>query len=78
VVIDPARFVDPARYRELVAGTRDYLKSAEPVPGVDEVLVPGELEFRARRQRRSGGVPIDPVAWQQIVEHAGRLDVRLP
>ena len=77
VVIDPARFVDLDAYRPLVAGTRDYMKSAEPVAGVEEVLVPGELEFRARRQRLAEGVPIDPVAWGQIVEHAGRLGVEV-
>jgi len=77
VVIDPARFVDLGTYRQLVAGTRDYMKSAAAAPGVEEVLVPGELEFRARRKRLAEGVPIDPVAWGQIVEHAQRLGVEV-
>ena len=78
VVIDPSRFVDLDTYRKLVSETREYMKSAEPAPGVEEVLVPGELEFRARQQRESIGVPVDPVAWQQIVEHAARLGVSVP
>ncbi len=78
VVIDPSRFVDLDTYRQLVSGTREYMKSAEPAPGVEEVLVPGDLEFQARQQRESAGVPVDPVAWQQIVEHAARLGVSLP
>ena len=78
LVIDPGRFVDPESYRQLVAGTRDYMKSAEPAEGVDEVLVPGDLEFRIRRQRQAEGVPVDPVAWEQIVGHAERLGVEVP
>ncbi|GIT30920.1 MAG: hypothetical protein Ct9H300mP1_29660 [Planctomycetaceae bacterium] len=42
------------------------------------MLVPGDLEFRIRRQRQAEGVPVDPVAWEQIVGHAERLGVELP
>ncbi|MFP6769669.1 MAG: Ldh family oxidoreductase [Planctomycetaceae bacterium] len=78
LVIDPLRFVEEEEYRRLVAGTRDYMKTSAPAPGIDEVLVPGELEFRTKQRRMAEGIPVDPVAWEQIVEHAQRLGVPLP
>ncbi len=78
LVIDPSRFVAEHEYRRLVSGTRDYMKSSAPVPGVDEVLVPGELEFQMKQRRMAEGIPVDPVAWEQIEKHARRLGIPLP
>jgi uncharacterized oxidoreductase len=75
VVIDPSAFVPPARFKELVDGLVAYVKSPPPAPGFDEVLVPGEPEFRTLRQRRQSGVPVDEVTWRAIGEHARRLNV---
>ncbi len=48
-------FSDVDRYKERVDELIDKLKAKEPAAGVDEVLVPGEIEHRmAERQRRDG------------------------
>ena len=51
------------------------VKSAAGPEG--EVLMPGELEFRVRRQRLAEGVPVDDLTWDQIRAHAARLGVDL-
>jgi len=59
VVIDPSRFCPLEQFRKLLDETIAYIKSSTPAPGCEEVLVPGELEFRTRRQRLREGIPID-------------------
>jgi uncharacterized oxidoreductase len=77
LVIDPASFVPIERFKELVDETVAYMKSSPPAPGFAEVLVPGELEFRTLRRRQAEGVPVDPVTWRALQDHARRLKVNL-
>jgi uncharacterized oxidoreductase len=78
VLIDPAAFCPIGRFKELVDGLIAYVKSSPPAPGFEEVLVPGEVEFRALRRRLGEGVPVDDVTWRAIADHAGRLGVGVP
>ncbi len=78
VLIDPSAFCPPDKFRRLMDETVAYMKSSRPVPGVAEVLVPGELEFRTLRIRRTEGVPIDEPTLLSLHEY-GRgfgLDLR--
>jgi hydroxycarboxylate dehydrogenase B len=75
IVIDPSAFGPLERFEQLVAGTVAYIKSSPPAVGFEEVLVPGELEFRTLRRRTQEGVPVDDVTWLAIDEHARRLGV---
>ncbi len=77
LVIDPAAFCPVDVFRQEVARTIKYIKSSAPAPGFEEVLVPGELEFRTMRRREAEGIPIDERTWQAIQEHADRLGVSL-
>ena len=53
----------------------NYMKSSSPAEGFEEVLVPGELEFRYKRQREKEGIPVDPATWQAIQEYASKLNL---
>ncbi|HEV3021102.1 MAG TPA: Ldh family oxidoreductase [Pirellulales bacterium] len=75
IVIDPATFGPLALFKRLVSNTVAYVKSSPPAVGFDEVLVPGELEFRTLRRRSREGVPVDEITWTAIDEHARRLGV---
>lgn len=46
----------------------DATKSARKAPGVDEILVPGEIEWKTREQRLRDGIDIPEAAWERIVE----------
>ena len=52
-----------------------YIKSSRPAPGFEEVLVPGELEFRTLRQRQKDGIPVDAATLQAMRDHGTRLGV---
>ena len=77
IVIDPSAFCPMERFREEADQSIAYIKSSPPAPGFDEVLVPGEIEFRTKRRRQVEGIPIDEPTWQAMEEHAARLGVSL-
>ncbi len=54
----------------------DGLKAAERQPGVDEILIPGELEARLERQRRAeGAIPLHPAVIESLRTAAEKLNV---
>src|SRR5262249_2302927 len=46
IVIDPTAFSPLDQFKKLMDGMVAYVKSSPTMPGVDEVFVPGEIEFR--------------------------------
>lgn len=52
-------------YRELEA-LISHVKSSRTAPGVDEIVVPGEPEYRSERERSQAGIPIDETTWEKI------------
>jgi uncharacterized oxidoreductase len=70
VLIDPAAFVPLDRFKKLADETVAYMKSSPPADGFDEVLVPGEWEFRNRKRRLQEGIPVDDATWQSLQEYA--------
>ena len=55
------------------------MKSSRKAPGIDEILMPGERSFAARRDSLARGpVPIDEAAWLAAEQVAAKLCVELP
>ena len=77
LVIDVSAFQPLEEIREAVGAMAAYAKSAPPAPGFEEVLMPGEIDFRIRAEREAEGIPIDPVTWQQIKASAEALNVAI-
>jgi uncharacterized oxidoreductase len=75
VVIDPESFLPLDQFRSLMDSLAAYIKSSAPVDGVDQVLMPGELEFRTKAARTVSGIPIDDTTWRSIIDHAQHLRV---
>ena len=48
------------------------VRKVPPAQGFKEVLAPGDLEDRKRRERIKEGVPLEVKIWESIVE-AGKL-----
>ena len=78
ILIDPSSFCPLPQFRELMDETVAYMKSSPPAPGFDEVLVPGEIEFRTQRQRLVDGIPVDETSLQAMRDYADRLNVDWP
>jgi LDH2 family malate/lactate/ureidoglycolate dehydrogenase len=51
------------------------VRQSKPMPGVSEILIPGEPEFRERKIRERDGIPIDDTTWTKILGVAGELQV---
>ena len=77
IVVDPSAFCPLDRFRRLMDETIAYIKSSPPAPGFNEVLVPGELEFRTMKRRSIEGIPVDSATVRALREHAARLAVDL-
>ncbi len=75
LVMDPSAFCPLNEFRRLMDDTIAYMKLSQPAPGVDEVLVPGDLEFRTLRQRERDGIPVDDSTRAPLRDHAERLQV---
>jgi uncharacterized oxidoreductase len=78
VVVDIARFVAPQNFRSEVDDLIRYLKTSPVVPGVSEVMYPGEPEARAEAERRQKGIFVEDETWGQIAQVARDLGVAVP
>jgi uncharacterized oxidoreductase len=75
IVLDISAFLPVEQFREGIGAMTAYMKSAPPAPGFDEVLMPGEIDFRIMAERQADGIPIDTVTWQSIRDTAKALQV---
>ena len=53
------------------------IKAGRRAPGVEEILVPGEPEWRTREQRLRDGLVLPAATWQRIVEAGNTFGVRV-
>ena len=68
LAIDVACFADPAIFHARVEQLVGEAKAITPAEGFDEVLLPGELEWREQQRRARSGIPLQPTDWQAIAD----------
>ena len=78
LAFDPGLFGQDARFAADLSGLVDWIRSARPSAPGDEILLPGELEEKTRRERRAEGVPIDTATAGQLIDSAGAHGVAIP
>lgn len=66
--IDVAAFAPVAEFKEEIDRLVNEIKSTPVRPGFKEVLLPGELEYRAMAKRRNEGIPIDDKSWALLLQ----------
>ena len=71
--VDPDCFCGREVYEKQVKNHSDYIKSAKPATGFDEVLMPGEFEFKTAEKRSAEGIDIPDETWQGILQIAQDL-----
>lgn len=76
-VIDIASFTTAEVFQERVDTFIQYVKSSPTMPGVEEILVPGEPEFREERKRLKEGIPVEDETWRQVLEAAEAVGLDL-
>ena len=78
MAIDPARFMGLNEFETRLDRLNGLVKSSEPAPGFNEVLVAGEPEWLEERKRRKDGIPIPLSLWQKLEGTAKSLKVTPP
>lgn len=78
MAIDIGAFTELDTYVEEVEGLRDWVCSARPLPGVDKIYAPGEIEEETRQQRQAEGIEIPAPTWEEIGKVAAEMGVEMP
>jgi uncharacterized oxidoreductase len=66
LALDVEVFTSLDGFRSHVETLVDYVRSCPPAPGFEEVLAPGEFEYRRRQERQRDGFEIPEQTWQTI------------
>jgi LDH2 family malate/lactate/ureidoglycolate dehydrogenase len=69
-------FADPAVFRRDLGAMLDALRASLPMEGAERVLVPGDREAAARREREAHGVPVPDAVLLELDDLAGDLGLR--
>jgi uncharacterized oxidoreductase len=56
----------------------DHLRALRPRAGIEAVLVPGDPEAAARKERSRLGVPLDAETIEQLTGLAAELGLEMP
>ena len=76
-LLDIEQFLPREEYDAWVARYIEHIKGSRRMPGVDEILLPGEIEQRRFTQRSQDGVAIPDETWRLIQETARKLGIEL-
>ena len=71
IAIDCEAFMPLETLKEEISDMTRWIKSSPPAEGFEEVLYPGELEARSRRERQANGVPLDGTTFEELVQLTG-------
>jgi uncharacterized oxidoreductase len=71
IVIDPRQLGTQSAFETEATAFIDWLKQCPPAPGSEGVLVAGEPERQARKERGQAGIVVDDTTWNEI-QAAGR------
>ncbi len=78
LAIDPTRFIPINVFRERMSLLSTYVKEAKKAEGVDEIFLPGEMEFSLERERLKSGIPVEESVLKELKELALALEVPFP
>ncbi|MFL5580725.1 MAG: Ldh family oxidoreductase, partial [Gemmatimonadaceae bacterium] len=78
LALDPGPLVGTDAFAERLGGLLASLSASVPGEGSEEVLVPGEPEARALRERSEHGIPLPPFMWNALREAGEALGVTPP
>jgi uncharacterized oxidoreductase len=77
IIIDPTAFIPLEDFKHLMEALYKYVKSTPLAEGFNEVLLPGERDFKKIENIKETGVFLDDAVWNQISEIANRYAVRV-
>ncbi len=78
MALDVAQFTDMENHFQEVEKLAAWVKSARPLPGVERIYAPGEMEEENRKKHLAEGIDVAGPTWQQLVELGNELGVKMP
>ena len=77
VVFNIDHFVDREEYYDELERLIVHVKSSRLAKGFDEILLPGEPEFRSASRVEKEGIEVDETTWSNICQEAGYVGLEL-
>src|SRR5439155_1359965 len=71
-------FRDPVEFKAMLDDMQRAFRTAEPAPGADRVLLPGQREFEIRAERERRGVPLHVSVIKTLNDLAADLGLPAP
>jgi len=78
LAIDIEAFTELDTYKQEVEGLAEWVCSARPLPEVERIYAPGEIEEETRQHRLQEGIEIPAPTWAEIGKLAAELGVEVP
>lgn len=78
IVIDPTISRNYEEFTDDIARIKKAVKSQPCAAGFEEILVPGEPEYKSEADRRKNGIPIDEGTWMKICTIAENYGIEIP
>ena len=75
IVIDVKQFIDLDEFGRQTDALFRHVKSVPTDSETEEILIPGELEYRTREERERNGIPVTDALWSDITAHVKRLGI---
>jgi len=75
--IDIESFMPVDGFKRQMDGLVRTVKSSKLRPGFEEILIPGELEFRTEQKRLKEGIYVPEKTWEEIKNLADQMNVDL-
>ncbi len=78
IAADIASFSGVEEFKATVDETIESMKNSATSPGFDEVLVPGEIEWRRVADRQENGIPLKAALADELLKIADEFDLEFP
>ena len=75
IAIDIAAFTDVVEFKQRMDGYIATMKASELAPGVEEILMPGEIEFRSEAKQRAEGIVLTRRVVDELLVVAADLNI---
>jgi LDH2 family malate/lactate/ureidoglycolate dehydrogenase len=78
IALDIAWFMPVAEFKARMDDFIRQIKAAKKRPGVKEILVPGEVDYRREQEYRRDGAKLDAVVFDDLAALAQKIGVDFP
>jgi uncharacterized oxidoreductase len=75
IALDISAFSALDHFANEVNAEGEAITNSAPAAGFDEVLLPGDIELRTKRERSANGIPVPDATWNDIAALAKELGV---